>query len=851
MPDASDLFTQARAALAAQRTDEADRLLTRADELCGPEDQRLRIRISISATWIAFERQGLDAALDAAARAQAAARRREYPDLAAAAAAQAGTLRARAGELEGAWKTLSAVDTAALTPDDRTRTLMNRGALAAELRRLDDATADLSEAAELAAAVGATPLEFMARHNLGWLQFVRGDLPAALAAMDRAEALDVGLDRTVARLDRARVLLEAGLIVEARELLQSVVPSRASGQARAELEHEQARAALLLGHPAEAVALARSAARRFRARGEPALERRSRLIGVVARPTTRGSLGLWREASAAGDAWVAQEAAAVALGTLAPTDPRRDALLPAAGGLARSPVTSRRVAGLVALADHAARRGDPTTARRRLRRANEALLAAQLGVASLDLRAAVALHGEAAALLDLSLAGDSVPGLIDAAERWRAATRPVPRVRPLPDPAMARAASRLRRLRAEPPTRETLALIADTERELRALSWTAASQLPAVAVTLPARRIQEAVRRAGVRLAVVVPRGDEFWAAVTDEDGDRLVRLGPIAVLDSLVEAVRADLAARAAIPAGHPLTSVVDASLRARLRALSDAVGAPLAGPRSVVEHRTAVPRPLVVAPSRALMGVPWLALPDLAGIPVTVAPTASAWAAGTVEVSRPRVAALHGPDLPGAEAEADGVLALWDTERAGQGSDSVRGNSESARLDSERALSLADALASADLVHVAAHGTHRGDSPLFSSLRLAEGTVVAHELEGLEVRASHVVLSACEVGRSAHRPGDQPLGLTATLLASGVACVVAPVAPVADRVAAEVMARYHQELVHGADAATALSTATRGRPDAGAFTLFGSTWRSQPPAPSVECRSLSSGEADPSTVP
>jgi CHAT domain-containing protein len=64
---------------------------------------------------------------------------------------------------------------------------------------------------------------------------------------------------------------------------------------------------------------------------------------------------------------------------------------------------------------------------------------------------------------------------------------------------------------------------------------------------------------------------------------------------------------------------------------------------------------------------------------------------------------------------------------------------------------------MAQADLVHVAAHGTHQADSPLFSSLRLADGPVFAHELDADTVRASHVVLSACEVGRSRFAPATR----------------------------------------------------------------------------------------------
>ena len=52
---------QARAALGEQRTADAEALLQQAEALCGPGDERLRVRLAISATWVTFERHGLDA----------------------------------------------------------------------------------------------------------------------------------------------------------------------------------------------------------------------------------------------------------------------------------------------------------------------------------------------------------------------------------------------------------------------------------------------------------------------------------------------------------------------------------------------------------------------------------------------------------------------------------------------------------------------------------------------------------------------------------------------------------------------------------------------------------------------
>lgn len=799
MTSPTELYEQARAALAEQRTDAADLLLRRALDLCGPSDAETRLRVRLSSTWVTYERSGPEAAL-AEVRA-VAADAALLPHVAAAAGVQEGIVLARSGELDAALDALRSVNPESLPPPDRVRLFLNRGTLASELRRLDAAAADLRCCAELADELGALPLLFMARHNLGWVLFVRGQLPEALAAMRAADAIDVDLDRSTARLDRARVLLEAGLVAEARSLLADIAP--ADPHLGGERDLELARALLLLGNATEAGELARRAADGFAARGEPAWARRCLLVAVLAEPEHDAAGALLAKAQSAGDRWVAPQAAAVLLSLTPAGDPTRDSLAEATRTLARSPVVSRRLAGLVALARESDRQGDLPRARRQLRSAYSTLLRAQLGTSSLDLRAAVALHGVQAADLDIALAARAAPGrrvatLIDATERWRAALRPTPRMEPDEDPRVAEAAAELRRVRAaanaDPSSAACERAVVDAERELQSVTWLA-TDVPAAVLTLPIARLRRAVRENGVTLAVAVPMADELWVAVLGQETERLVRLGGRAQVTALADAALTDLAARARVGSGHPLSATVDASLAARLEALSEVVARPLSGAS-----------PLVVVPSRELAGVPWLALPDLAGRSVTVAPTASSWATCGRQVADPVVTALSGPDLPLAETEVADVEVTWGAERASR---------------------LAEALARADLVHVAAHGLHRPDSPLFSSLRLAEGTVVAHELERVRLRASHIVLSACEVGRTTHRPGEQPLGLTATLLARGVACVVAPVSPIADATAAASMSRYHDGLARGLDAAAALAAATAGTPAAGAYTCFGAPWR------------------------
>jgi CHAT domain-containing protein len=220
-----------------------------------------------------------------------------------------------------------------------------------------------------------------------------------------------------------------------------------------------------------------------------------------------------------------------------------------------------------------------------------------------------------------------------------------------------------------------------------------------------------------------------------------------------------------------------------------------------------------VVVAPGRSLASVPWGALPTLADRPVTVATSMTRWSAPVMRTTDGITAAtVVGPGLPRASSEAAEVATAW-----------TQGEVSALRGHDSRALKTA--LGTVTVVHVAAHGIHERQSPYFSSLQLADGPVFAHELPR-PVRSSHVVLSACDVGQSGLRPGDEPLGLTAALLALGVDSVVAAVAPVQDETAAEAMAAYHRHLVAGQPASHALAATLAEHPAAGAFCLYGTDW-------------------------
>jgi CHAT domain-containing protein len=137
---------------------------------------------------------------------------------------------------------------------------------------------------------------------------------------------------------------------------------------------------------------------------------------------------------------------------------------------------------------------------------------------------------------------------------------------------------------------------------------------------------------------------------------------------------------------------------------------------------------------------------------------------------------------------------------------------------------------LADSAIVHVAAHGIHQDESPLFSSVVMGDGPVFAHEFQRTGIAAEHVVLSSCEVGRTHVRAGDEALGLTASLLATGVRSVVAAVGPVGDEDAHTVMSAYHQVLAQGLDAAEALEIASAGVEEGRLFCAYGADWAAAP---------------------
>jgi CHAT domain-containing protein len=197
------------------------------------------------------------------------------------------------------------------------------------------------------------------------------------------------------------------------------------------------------------------------------------------------------------------------------------------------------------------------------------------------------------------------------------------------------------------------------------------------------------------------------------------------------------------------------------------------------------------------ALHAVPWLLVPALAGVPATVAPSATWWCrAGDEPEARPggRPAVVAGARLNEAEWEARAVAACHD------GADLYAGRR--ATVEAVRAM-----LGVTPLVHLATHVRARRDNALWSSIELADGPLYVYDLEQERSTPPLAVLSGCETGVGV-RAGDDLLGWATSVLERGRRRLVASVCALPDNPATrDVMIDLHTRLAAGARPAEALA--------------------------------------------
>jgi tetratricopeptide (TPR) repeat protein len=214
-----------------------------------------------------------------------------------------------------------------------------------------------------------------------------------------------------------------------------------------------------------------------------------------------------------------------------------------------------------------------------------------------------------------------------------------------------------------------------------------------------------------------------------------------------------------------------------------------------------------VVVVPHGVLHQVPFHALFDgeryaIETHAITYAPSAT-----MLRICASRRAPTHGhalvvgvadPTIPFVESEARAIAAELQ-------SSTLLLNEQATR---EAVLSHAHNLSH---LHLACHGLFRPGSPMFSSLKLHDGWLLAMDAARLQLTGAHVTLSACESGRSLALAGDEIVGLSRAFLAAGAKSLTVSLWLAHDESAAELMREWHRALANGMCRAKALRTAQR----------------------------------------
>jgi tetratricopeptide (TPR) repeat protein len=711
---------------------------------------------------------------------------------------------------------------------------------------LDTAEPLLAEAATLADRAGLRHEAAMARANLAYVASRRGDVPRALRLYAEAEPDLVGTRVAQTRLDRAQTLVAAGLAAEARPLITAAlteIGAAGYGSDVADGLLLLARAELADGDPERAAETAEGARTSYAEQGRTGWMLLAEHLLIRAR---------W----AAGDRWPVSLHSAVA------TPDRLDR-----GGWAQEAADAQIVAALLALhlgrpasalldRVSAARRGGPAALRAAAWHATAldrdargdrrgAMTAVRAGLRVVDEHAAALgapeLREYAARLgadlgdLGLRLARGG-RALLAAEERRRAIRwRTREPVAPPADPGYAALLTELRTARAEHvaataagrDARPAAARLVRLETEVRART----RMRPGAARTgdpdRAAGRAGRLVAALGDRALVELVRvGCELHAVTVAGGRCRRWSLGPYD--DVAGDAMLLRSAVRRLAWYGGPSPTGPPVSPGGPARADAYDAGLPVfsgcsagstyaldpAGAAQRLERRLLVPlsrvlgdRELVLAPTGVLRGLPWSALPALAGRPVSVVPSAAAWAGGSpdapVRTDGP-VVLVAGPGLDHSEPEVTALARLY------PGASVLCGPAATAEA-------VRDALDGAELAHLAAHGEFRSGNALLSGLLMAGGPLLTHDLEGLARPPRIVVLSACDAGRA-----EGVMGMAAVLLASGTTCVIASVTPVRDRPARDFMVAFHRLLATGLSPARALAAVPR-TPGVLGFQCFG----------------------------
>lgn len=793
MSRAAELHQQGVAAAVSGDVAGARSLLVRArDAALADGDPEVKARAESTLAYLAADESDIDKALALNDEALG------YAGLAAetrgALLQQRATLLRRAGRAAEALVVFGdAIDALENHPADLADAYLNRGTVHLDRHDVAASIADFQSAAAKYLETGNDLAAAQTDHNRAYALFLSGDLVGALSLMESSYDLQAAagpLVKAVCDADRAEVLMAAGLTRQGGEMLRQAAEAYGSKKQRQRQgEVELALASHLLAtDPAEAERMARSALVWFEEARATGLALRARAVAFEAAVTARVDPSEDGEALAGpleeqGLSWPALRVRMQA--RLARIRSAEDAGLPArpASGRVIGPVPSEAPIDIRLLerelrAELAVAAGRAVAGLRELRSGLDDFHLWQSSFGSLDLQTNVSGHGRTLARRGLELAVESgeTDVLFEWSERSRMLASRVQPVRPPSDPELA---ANLAELRGEvTPERE-----AELREQIRQRAWRVkGSGQVSDPISLP--DLHERIGDHAL-VAYVVAAGRLVAVIATGETATR-IDLGDQAALRSLLGGLLPDLDVAATHLPG-PLGVAVRSDLTVRLQQLSDLLVAP------ILERIG--DRPVVLTPSAVLAAVPWTLLSGFTGRPVTVAQSATAWLSLADTPLRTAAAGfVAGPRVMRAADEVAKSATAWSGARLLTGSDAT-------------AAAVSALAAEVDVLHLAAHGHHSADNPLFSGLELADGTWYGYDIDGLSAVPEVVLLSACEVGRSTIRWGEELIGLVGAWLHAGARAVIASPAVVADEAAYEVFSRLHGALAKGLAPAEALA--------------------------------------------
>jgi tetratricopeptide (TPR) repeat protein len=690
------------------------------------------------------------------------------------------------------------------------RALHHRAAAYLALGDIERADRDYARVETLWATCGQHMEYAMVRQERGVAAHARGDLPTALAHLDHAQTLfdQLGIFEAELFVDKCTVLLAAGLARDALREVDSAVSTieRDHGPAakRAELLYSSALAAAATDDLSLAQDRSTEALRLFRRQQRPWWAARAELVLLLCRfaegeNRSASLLRAARRVTARLDELDAVRAvdAHLLTGRLALACGRRDE----AGRHLRSAAAARhrgqlrtRSAGWLAQATWFEAEG----------RWRGMLAACGRGLDLLDLHlqtlGATELRtlatAQGAELADIVLRHALRRGnarlFLEWSERWRATVLRVSPVRPPADSALVADLAALRnvaaRLDGVPASRSATLTMQRERRRLEALVRQRVLQTPALAA---------GNAEPFVTADLLEQLGDTDLLELTDVDG----QLYAVVLTGKRLHLVHVGPTKEAVYWLAHALLALRrEASGRGTFRRDLTEIGRRLETNLLGESIRLLRGGPVVVVPTGKLHAVPWGLMPTLRDRATAVAPSASAWlrARRAVRPEEEKVVLVGGPRLITGDAEVRHLAAQY--------GDAVVLAGGSAAAEQVMA-----AIDGAWLVHVAAHGTFRSDSPLFSAIELDDGPLTVYDLERLKRAPYRVVLSSCNSAVGVSVGADELLGLVSALISLGSAGVVASVVPVNDPATVPLMTALHDHLRAGAGLAEALTLARR----------------------------------------